>query len=356
MQKVTSQDILFMRRALQLAQKGRGRVHPNPLVGAVVTCGKKILSEGAHERYGGAHAEVNALRLLRRIPTTTTLYTTLEPCTHWGKTPPCVDFILHKKIRRVVIGMKDPNPLISGGGIRRLQKCGVQVITGVLEKEAEVLNRDFRQWILKKIPYVTVKIAQTLDGKIATQTGESRWITGEKARRFSHELRAGADAILVGVRTVLADDPRLNARLGSKVRHPVKVVLDCALRTPVTAKIFSPASPSPVLIFTTLRGSAKKRKALSKKAEIIVVKEKAKGYVDWRQTLLILGKRGIVNLLVEGGAQVFASAFQAGIVNEAYFFVAPRVIGDKRRLANAWSFREKEWKKVGEDFLFHGVC
>ncbi len=356
MQKITPQDILFMRRALAIAEKGSGFVHPNPLVGSVIAVGKKILSEGFHERFGEAHAEVHAIRRLKNIPANASLYTTLEPCTHFGKTPPCVDLILQKKIKRVVIGSKDPNPLVSGRGSRCLKKFGVTVVTGVLEKEAEALNRDFKQWILKKIPYVTVKIAQSLDGKIATRTGESRWITGEKARQFSHKLRAKADAVLVGVNTVLKDDPQLNVRLGRATHQPVKIILDARLRTGLSAKIFSYSSGSgKILIFTTSRAPLKKRKLLSKKAEVIIVKEKPKGYVDWKQTLQILGQKGIVNLLIEGGHEVLMSAFGAGIVNEAYFFVAPKVIGLNKRLAKAWSFREKEWTVMGDDFLFHGV-
>ncbi len=355
MQKVTLQDIFFMRRALQIAHRGHGGAHPNPLVGAVIATGNKILSEGAHERFGGAHAEINALRRLRGISKAATLYTTLEPCAHFGKTPPCVDFILKKKIRRVVIGAKDPNPLVCGRGIDRLKKAGVKVIVGVLASQARALNRDFKQWILKKIPYVTVKIAQSLDGKIAARSGQSRWITGKKARRFSHQLRAKADAVLVGVGTVLKDDPRLNVRLGRRAHQPAKVILDATLRTPVSARIFSPALGGKVLIFTTFRASSKKMKILSRKAEIFVVKEKERGRVDWKQTLQILGRKGIVHLLVEGGGEVLASAFDAGIVNEAYFFVAPKVIAGSKHLAQARFFRKKEWTAVGDDFLFHGV-
>ena len=342
-----------MRLALRAAEKGRGRVHPNPLVGAVVVSGKKLLSTGAHEFFGGPHAEVNALRRLSRVPPNATLYTTLEPCVHFGKTPPCVDLIRLKKIRRVVVAAKDPNPLVSGKGLRCLKKAGVQVTFGLLGKEAEAMNRDFKQWVLKKVPYVTAKIAQSLDGKTVTPGGESRWITGKKARRFAHGLRAKADAVLVGVNTVLEDDPRLTVRMGRVAQDPVKVVLDATLRTPSSAKIFS--SRAKVFIFTTRRAPAKKRRALSKKAEIFTVKENGRGRVDWKETLRILGKKSIVHLLVEGGAEVLASAFEAGVVNEAYFFTAPIVIGGQKRLNKASTFRSYERKAVGGDFLFHGV-
>ena len=198
-----------MRVALIAAKKGRGRVHPNPLVGAVVASGTKILSAGAHEVFGGPHAEANALRRLRRLPANATLYTTLEPCTHFGKTPPCVDLILRKKIRRVVIASKDPNPLVSGRGIRRLQKAGIHTVIGVLSEESDRMNEDFFHWIRTGRPFVTGKIAESRDGRITTGSPRARWITGKAARLDGHRLRSRCDAILIGAGTVLQDDPLL---------------------------------------------------------------------------------------------------------------------------------------------------
>ncbi len=355
MQKVTPEDLRFMRRALAAAEKGRGRVHPNPLVGAVVAARGKVLSVGAHEFFGGAHAEVNALRRLARVPSNASLYTTLEPCVHFGKTPPCVDLLLKKKVRRVVVAAKDPNPLMAGKGLRRLQKAGVKVVFGVLEGEAEALNRDFKRWITKKTPYVTVKIAQSLDGRSSTSTGESKWITGEESRRFAHELRLRADAVLVGVKTVLADDPRLSARLGGKPHHPVKIVLDAELRTPASARLFSGTPPARVFLFTSSRASAARRRALSRKARLYTVRETGRGYLDWKDVLRILGREGIVHVLVEGGREVLNSAFRAKIVNEAYFFTAPIVIGAEKRIAKALKFRRYERAGIGDDAVFHGV-
>ena len=241
-----------MKRALNLARKGQGFVHPNPLVGAVLVKNNKIIGEGAHERFGGPHAEVNAIRRAAQSPAGATLYITLEPCAHTGKTPPCTDLILKSNIKRVVVGAKDPHPLVSGKGLRILRNKGVRVETGVLEKEAAAMNRDFNYWVRRKVPYVIAKVAQSLDGKIATKRGQSQWITGEEARRYGHGLRAASDAILVGVNTILRDDPRLSVRLGKGRgainRAPTKVILDSRLRTPLRARIFSKDSPPYIFI------------------------------------------------------------------------------------------------------------
>ena len=365
MQKVAGQDIRFMREALRLARKGGTRVHPNPRVGAVLVKGQTILSRAAHDYFGGPHAEVNVLRRVKKLPADATLYTTLEPCGHWGKTPPCVELILAKKISRVVIAAKDPNPLVSGKSLLLLKKAGVRVTQGVLEEEAEFLNRDFRQWITKKIPYVTVKIAQTLDGKIATAAGESRWITGPEARRFSHGLRAETDAVLVGVNTVLKDDPRLDARLPGAPRQPLKVILDGTLKTPSSARIFAKPLATRPLIFTTRRASARSIHLLRRQAEVVVVKDLGKGRVDLNAVLKFLGKRGIVSLLIEGGGEVIASALTQKIVNECYVFVAPKILGGGgsvnsvggsgiKKLSKCWTFRKFAWGRVGDDFLLQG--
>ena len=316
-----------MQRALLLATAGRGKTHPNPLVGAVVVKKGKVVGEGAHERYGQAHAEVNAIFSSQVDLRGATLYVNLEPCAHFGKTPPCTDLILGSKIRRVVIGMKDPNPRVAGRGIRVLRRAGVQVTCGVLEEQARELNRDYSFWLANKRPYVMIKAAQSLDGKIATSTGDSKWITEKKSRIFSHELRASADAVLVGVNTILKDDPRLDTRLASIQRYPIKVVLDSFLRTPVSAKIFSKTSRDRVILVTTKRAKPKAWTRLERRAEILELPENGKGFVDWRSLLRELGERGIVNLLIEGGGEVLGSAFREKIVNEMYVFVAPKIIG-----------------------------
>ena len=350
-----------MRRALTLARRGEGRVHPNPLVGAVLVRRGRVLAEGAHERFGGPHAEVQALKKIKKVPAGARLYLTLEPCDHFGKTPPCTRFLIAHGLRRVVVAMKDPNPRVAGRGIRALRRNGVSVTVGVLEKEARELNRHYTHWMRARRPYVTVKVGQSLDGKIATSGGESRWITGEPARRRAHEVRRSADAILVGVNTVLKDDPLLTVRLPGQKSQPVKVVLDADLKTPPGAAIFTPKSPGRVWIFTSRRTGRIRRRG-----ELIAVGEKKRGYLDWRAVLRELGKRGITHLVIEGGGEVIGSAFSAGIVDEAYFFTAPIVIGGKdavssvggggiSKLKHATRFKRWSVEKVGEDLLFHGV-
>jgi diaminohydroxyphosphoribosylaminopyrimidine deaminase/5-amino-6-(5-phosphoribosylamino)uracil reductase len=360
MQKV---DEHFMALALKEAEKGRGHVHPNPLVGAVLVDGQRVVARGAHRVFGGPHAEVDALRRLKKSPEGLTLYTTLEPCSHFGKTPPCADLLIAKRIGRVVIGARDPNPRVAGKGIRRLKSAGVRVTLGVRRRETERLNRDFRQWVLKKTPYVVVKVALSRDSRLAAAPGRPRWITGVPARRFSHGLRACADAILVGVHTVLQDDPRLNVRLAGAKRHPMKVILDPTLRTPLSARIFSKQSPAPVLIFTAKDAPIARLRALRKKAKVVVVPEKRKGRLDWKSVLRALGRRGVVNLLIEGGGEILASALSAKIVHEAYVFTSPRNVGvsgvkspeSVRRLSDRAAFRRSERTRVGRDRLLHGV-
>ena len=231
-----------MRRALALADKGSGKVHPNPMVGAVLVRGGRVVGEGFHRRFGEAHAEVEAIRRAGARAKGATLYVTLEPCSHWGKTPPCAPAILDAGIRRVVSAMKDPNPLVSGKGFRLLQKSRVSVTQGVLEKEAADLNRAFVIWIKEKRPYVTLKAAASLDGRMATVTGESQWITGPKARQAGHDLRAEADAIAVGLGTVKADNPSLTTH--GRGPNPLRVIFDSRLRAPIRSRIFNRDSPT----------------------------------------------------------------------------------------------------------------
>ncbi len=362
---VTPLDIFFMTKALRLAKHGSGKVHPNPLVGAVVVKNGKIVGEGAHERFGGPHAEVNAISKAKSSAHGAALYITLEPCAHYGKTPPCVDLILKNKIAKVVIGAKDPNPLVSGKGIRILKRAGIRVMTGVLEKKTTELNRDFNHWMRNKAPYVIVKIAQSLDGKIATHTGQSRWITQKAARVLSHELRAASDAILVGVNTVAKDNPLLNVRYGAGAARPVRIILDSHLRVSPRARIFSDRSGGPVIVAVTKKANRRRWEAFRGKAEILPVKEK-NGKVDLRALMKVLGKRGIVRLLIEGGGEVVGSAFAQKVVNEVYFFVAPMIIGGKRSIAsvggpeiaslkNAVKIKNFKAFFAGKDLLIRGT-
>lgn len=354
-----------MREAIHLAGRGEGRVHPNPLVGAVLVKNGRVISRGAHEIFGGPHAEVRALERFRKVPSGSTLYVTLEPCDHFGKTPPCTQFLLQKGVRRVVAAMKDPDPRVAGRGFARMKKAGVLVRTGVLEEEAKVLNRHYAHWVSTRRPYVTLKMGQSLDGKIATKTGRSRWITGEASRRRVQEIRRTADAILVGVNTLLADDPLLNVRLGETKVCPLKIVLDAELKTPPGARIFSAGSPGKVILFTSRRSAPGRRKILGKKAQIVVVPETRRGILDWKAVLGILGKKGVTHLLVEGGGDVAADAIFRRTVKEVYFFVAPIFVGGRNAVGSVGgdgisrleqAVRVREWKveRLGDDFLFHG--
>ncbi len=362
MQKIKPVDRRFMARAIELARRGQGRVSPNPLVGAVLVKGTRVLGEGAHTVFGGPHAEVNAIRAARHVPRGSTLYVNLEPCAHFGKTPPCTDLLLSQRISRVVVGMKDPNPLVSGRGLRALRNKKVRVDVGVLGAEAAALNKGFLRWVKKKIPYVTAKIAQSLDGSIAYVANRPRWISGKKSRTLSHALRALQDAILVGVNTVLKDDPRLDIRhIRSRV-EPVKVILDSRLRTPSGAAVFS--SRGPVWILTTRRSSVSKRRLLGKKAEIFVLPEKKRGRLDWRAVLRLLGQKGVTRLLIEGGGKVLETALAEKVVDEMYVFVAPVIVGRRAPrmqepgaafLKRAAAMKHIDFLPVGKDLLIHGV-
>lgn len=350
-----------MRRALTLARRGEGRVHPNPLVGAVLADGRRVLAEGAHEFFGGPHAEVNVLKRFKSVPSDATLYLTLEPCCHQGKkTPPCTPLLLKKRVRRVVCAMKDPNPKVAGRSLNALRKAGVDVRADVLEKEAKYLNRDYSRWVRTHRPFVTLKLAQSLDGRIVAQARASKWISGPVSRRRVHQMRRSADAILVGVNTVLADDPRLSVRLpGYRGRQPLKVVLDASLRTPLRARLFSSASSGPVLIFTSRRTAPG---AFLRRAEVVAVPERRAGRLDWPAILRELGRRGIAHLLIEGGGEVASDALAHRIVDELHLFVAPRRIGpsvpqnglDRSRVSRLF----KKWRveKSGRDLHYQGAA
>ena len=345
-----------MKRALAEARKGLGRVHPNPLVGAVLVKKDKVIGSGAHEMFGKAHAEVNAILSSKIDPAGATLYVTLEPCRHFGKTPPCTNFILKHGIKKVVIASRDLNPVVAGKGIQALKKAGVRVVTGVMEKEALELNKDYFHWIKRKMPYAVVKVAQSLDGKISTAGGQSRWITAKASRIFGHRLRAESDATLVGVETVLKDDPLLR-------RAPIKIILDSHLRTPTNAAVFRRGW---VIIAVTKKAPpAKRNKFRSQPAEIIVTKEK-KGRVDLTDLFKKLAAKGIVRVLIEGGGEVIASALAEKLVREIYFFIAPKIIGGKKSVGSvggkdtvvlnqALSLKHLEFHPIGCDWLAHGV-
>ncbi len=366
MKKAPPNDLFFMHAALREAERGRGFVHPNPLVGAVLVSKGKIIARGAHLVYGREHAEIHALRSLKHIPKDAVLYTTLEPCSHYGKTPPCAEFLAAKKIKKIIVGMKDPNPKVSGRGIAFLKRSGAHVSFSKLSAHCEHLNRDFKKWIRTRVPYVTVKAAQTLDGKIATAAGLSKWITGEVARLKAHELRHEADAVLVGIGTVLKDDPRLNVRLKHITRQPIKVVLDSLLRISPKAKLFKGCSAEQIIVFASDRSSLKRRSLVAAKARVVVIPETRRGQLDWHAILRFLGKRGIVHVLIEGGGEVIGSAIREKIADEAAFFVASKILGGRQAISSvsgkgfaspgrALKLKNVTWEKLGDDFLVRGL-
>ncbi len=319
-----TEDEKYMSRAIKLAQKGAGWVSPNPMVGAVIVDEKgRIVSEGFHKRFGGPHAERVALEKLNFKAEGYSLYVNLEPCCHHGKTPPCTQAIIEAGIKRVVVGMADPNPLVNGRGIEMLKSHGIEVVVGVLEERCKELNKAFIKWITRKIPYVTLKWAQSLDGKIATKTGDSRWISSERALKFAHKLRALHDAVLVGKGTVEKDDPMLNVRL-TRGRNPLRVVLDAELSLPLDRKVFS--VPPETVVFTA-SGSKEKEKRLKEKGVEVIRIPESEGKVSIKEVLKALGERGITSLLVEGGSQTHASFIKEGLYDEIQTVIAPKIIG-----------------------------
>ncbi len=311
-----------MRRALALATRGRGRTSPNPMVGCVIVHDGEVVGEGCHERVGGPHAEVRAID---GVPggdiEGATVYVTLEPCTHYGRTPPCVDLLLQHKPARVVIAMEDPNPKVSGRGVAALREGGIHVVVGVLAEEAAALNEVYLHHMRTGRPFVTAKCAMSLDGKIATHTGHSRWVTGEVARRRVHEMRNEVDAILVGSRTLMLDDPSLTTRLdGPDVRDPVRVILDADEYLDANRKVFNLDSAAP----TWVAVCDDREYGF---AEQTIHVPRGPGGVDMAGLMDELGKREIASLLIEGGGTTIASAFEAGIVDKVSFFIAPKIVG-----------------------------
>ena len=335
------------------------------MVGAILVKAGRVVGQGYHARAGGPHAERLALKRAGAKASGATLYINLEPCTHYGKTPPCAPEVIEARVSRAVIGMEDPNPLVKGRGIESLKTAGIDVRVGVLEKECRRMNEAFCKYITEKVPFVILKTASTLDGKIATRKGTSQWITGEVSRRFVHRLRDGADGVLVGIGTVLKDDPMLTARI-RRGRDPYRIILDSRLRIPERARVFE-NSPSRVIIVTTHRGSKEKAARLEKRGVHVFFVGSRHGRVDVKACLKRLGKAGIVTLLVEGGSEVNGAFLDAGAIDQFFQFLAPKWIGDPkafgifggagiRDLEDAIPLREVRVRKMGKDFLLEGYA
>lgn len=320
-------DRKYMARALQLALRGAGHTRPNPMVGAVLVKDGRIIGEGWHKQYGGPHAEVNAFASATEDPEGATLYVSLEPCSHYGKTPPCADLIIRKKVARVVAALEDPNPLVSGRGFRKLRANGIRVTVGVLAEEARHINDVFLTYVTRKRPFVLYKAAMSLDGKIACHTGESQWISSEKSREEVQRLRGILSGIMVGAGTVIADDPRLTCRM-EEYENPARIIVDGKLRVPVESRIFH--EPGRNIILTTSEASPEKKKALENLGvEMIEADSEEPGKVDLKSAMLALGIKGIDGILLEGGPTLAASALEAGIIDAVRFYIAQKIIGGR---------------------------
>jgi diaminohydroxyphosphoribosylaminopyrimidine deaminase/5-amino-6-(5-phosphoribosylamino)uracil reductase len=320
-------DEKYMRRALGLARRGVGKTSPNPMVGAVIVKGGRIIGEGYHRGFGKDHAEVDALKHAKEDVAGATLYVTLEPCRHYGKTPPCTDAIIKSKIGRLVIGMLDPDPRMQGGSVKLLEQKGIKTTVGVLESDCFKLNEKYIKHRTSGVPYVTIKFAQTLDGRIATAQGNSRWIASPPSLKLAHKLRATNDAILAGVNNVIKDDPELTTRL-VKGRNPLRIILDSKLRIPLDAKVLTAQDKAKTIVAATPAAAKEKRAALQKMGiEILIVPADKDGRVDLKKLLNTLGGREITSLLVEGGGEVFTSFLRLGLWDKVVAIIAPKILG-----------------------------
>jgi diaminohydroxyphosphoribosylaminopyrimidine deaminase/5-amino-6-(5-phosphoribosylamino)uracil reductase len=360
-----SLDEKYMRMALRLAEKANGRTSPNPMVGAVVVKNGHAVGRGYHRKAGEPHAEAIALKKAGSASRGATLYVTLEPCSHTNKrTPPCTPRVIQSGVKRVVIAMVDPNPHVSGGGIRTIRKSGIEIVTGVLEAEARKLNEAFIRHVTTKTPFVTLKIAQTLDGKIATVSGESKWITSDKARKEGHRLRDINDAILVGINTVLKDNPSLTTRIPGG-RDPIRVIVDSRLRIPLNAKVLIQKSAAKTIVATLSNVLESKIKKLQDVGAEVLTIESDHGRVDLRDLMKKLGRKGIMSVLIEGGAEVNASALRSSIVDKIVMFIAPTIMTGKdslcaiggispKKLGHSIKLRSVTSRFVGRDLMIEG--
>lgn len=357
-------DEKYMNIALSLSLKGKGYVSPNPIVGALIVKDNVIIGEGYHKKYGENHAEINAFKNAIEDVKESTMYITLEPCSHYGQTPPCAEEIIKRKISRVVIGTLDPNPLVSGRGVKMLRKAGIEVDIGVLEHECMKANEVFMKYITRKEPFVVMKSAMSLDGKIATVTGQSKWITGEEARGKVHLLRKELAAIMVGVNTVINDNPELTCRIEDGV-NPIRIIVDSNIRIPLESKILKTAKSVKTIIATTEKADKHKVKIIEELgAQVIKVKSKD-GKVDLKKLMKILGEEKIDSILLEGGGNLNFSALNEGIVDKVQIYIAPKIIGGEKAkgvvlgsgiqdLKEAFLIDEATCMNIGKDILIEG--
>ena len=358
-------DEMYMERALALAARGRGTTTPNPMVGAVIVKDGRIIGEGYHIRAGEGHAEVNAFKNATEAVAGATMYVTLEPCSHYGKTPPCADKIVEKKIGRVVVGALDPNPLVAGRGIEKIRNAGIPVVTGVLAEESIALNEVFMKYIVTKRPFVVLKAAMSLDGKIATADGESQWISCETSREEVHRLRHELTGIMAGIGTVLADDPMLNCRIpGGK--QPVRIIVDSHLSIPENSKLAASAKEFPLVVASVEKSDASKKARLEVMgAKVIEIPANQDGHVDLNALMERLGEMKIDSILLEGGGRLAEGALKAGIVDKVQFYIAPVLIGGEgaktpvegrgiETLSQAWHISDWKAETIGDDLKIIG--
>ena len=345
----------YMQIALSLAEKGRGCTSPNPMVGCVVVKRGKIVGKGYHKKAGTEHAEVIALNQAFKKTKNSTLYVNLEPCSHWGRTPPCTEKILECGVKEVVIGMKDPHSVVNG--FKELKFRGIKTKIGILEKESRKLNEAYIKYITSKTPFVILKVAMSLDGNIATSTGDSKYITSEEARKYVHQLRSECDAVLVGVNTVIRDNPLLNSRLVNG-KDPLKIVIDSSLRIPEKCNLMK--NPSGLIVATTSKASKKKLESFKKKGVRIIKTNAKNGMVDMNELMKQLGAMEIMSIIIEGGAEVNSSAIKEGIVDKLLIFTAPKIIGKGKeaigdlgitKISKAIKIKEPTIRKVGKDVM-----
>ncbi|MEQ3337205.1 bifunctional diaminohydroxyphosphoribosylaminopyrimidine deaminase/5-amino-6-(5-phosphoribosylamino)uracil reductase RibD [Clostridium butyricum] len=357
-------DEFYMKRALELAVKGIGMVNPNPMVGAVIVKDNKVIGEGFHEKYGHAHAERNAVKNAVEDIEGATVYVTLEPCAHYGKTPPCVDLLIEKKVRKVVIGMLDPNPLVAGKSIKKLKENNIEVKVGVKEKECRKLNEVFIKYITTKKPFVIMKAGISIDGKIATSSGESKWITSERSRLHSHELRNRMSGIMVGINTVLSDDPSLTYRGEHKGKDPLRIIIDSTLKVPFESKVIKYNNNNTIVACVENTDLIKKEKLEKMGVKIIETKSK-KGKVDLQEVVEKLGKEKIDSILLEGGGTLNFSALKEGIVDKVRFYIAPKIIGGENsknsvsgqgfyNLYDCVNLKDMSYEQMGNEIVVEG--
>ncbi|MDP7236081.1 MAG: bifunctional diaminohydroxyphosphoribosylaminopyrimidine deaminase/5-amino-6-(5-phosphoribosylamino)uracil reductase RibD [Candidatus Latescibacteria bacterium] len=358
---ISKQDLSFMQRALTLAERGRGRTSPNPMVGAVIVRDGHIIGEGYHQKAGGPHAEPNAIRAAGTRTRGSTMYVTLEPCSHHGRTPPCADAIIEAGISRVIVAMTDPDKRVTGAGIDRMREADIAVGVGLLETETRHLNRSYIHHRQTGEPFTLLKMAQTLDGRIATKTGHSQWITGEEARRHGHQLRSEADAVLVGIGTVLADNPQLTVR-HVEGRQPRRIILDSGARTPISSHVLNGEAPTTICV-TDAAPQDRIKSLLDAGTEMLVLPTDSDNHIDLNALKRELGAQQILALMIEGGSQIATAFLKARAVEQITCFIAPLIMGaglevvgnlDTTDVSQAIRLHKTKIEQLGNDFLLTG--